>query len=416
MANTFNLGNGNWAQKTEKVLAYNAENNNYKPLPFDFDRASTATRVNKDGLIETVGIDEPRIDFLNNSKGHLLLEPSRQNSVPYSNDFSQHALTGGSITSDDIVSPDGSINADTFVEDTNNSQHKIREDISVSAGTYTMSVFVKGTDRFISLYPQSAGSAFAVFDIENATITKTGGSDYVDSKIENYGNGWYRCILTYDVSAGTSFLHIYLSDKGTGASAEAPTYTGNGSEMSFYGLQLEQGSYATSYIPTSGQSGGVTRSAETCRNAGNSTVFNDSEGVFYVETEQFADGDFQSVYINLTDASNRGFANSLAIQHRDSGQLRVYAGGSLTPDIQFLEDIDLAQNLKIAIQYKVSDYKLFINGTKYDLYLTPTQPALSNLNIIDFELDNTRPWLGKVKDLRVYKTTLTDAELIALTS
>ena len=79
MANTFNLGNGNWAQKTEKLLAYNAENDNYKPLPFDFDRGSTATRVNKDGLIETVGVDEPRIDFLNNTKGHLLLEPSRTN-------------------------------------------------------------------------------------------------------------------------------------------------------------------------------------------------------------------------------------------------------------------------------------------------------------------------------------------------
>ena len=88
MANTFNLGNGNWAQKTEKLLAYNAENDNYKPLPFDFDRGSTATRVNKDGLIETVGVDEPRIEFLNNTKGHLLLEPQRTNLITYSEDFS----------------------------------------------------------------------------------------------------------------------------------------------------------------------------------------------------------------------------------------------------------------------------------------------------------------------------------------
>ena len=61
------------------LLGYNSENNNYKPLPFDFTRASSATRVNKDGLIETVGGGEPRIDFKDDSKGALLLEPSRTN-------------------------------------------------------------------------------------------------------------------------------------------------------------------------------------------------------------------------------------------------------------------------------------------------------------------------------------------------
>ena len=79
MANTLNLGNGNWATKEDSLLAYNSENNNYKPLPFDFTRASSATRVNKDGLIETVGGGKPRIDFKDDSKGALLLEPSRTN-------------------------------------------------------------------------------------------------------------------------------------------------------------------------------------------------------------------------------------------------------------------------------------------------------------------------------------------------
>ena len=87
MATTFKFGNGNWAVKEEAALAYNSENNNFKPLPFTFDRASTATVVNKNGLIETVGVDEPRIDFLNNTKGHLLLEPSRQNLNTYSEDI-----------------------------------------------------------------------------------------------------------------------------------------------------------------------------------------------------------------------------------------------------------------------------------------------------------------------------------------
>ena len=49
--------------KRTTPLAYNDENDNFKPLPFDFTRASSATRVNKDGLIETVPSGKPRIDF-----------------------------------------------------------------------------------------------------------------------------------------------------------------------------------------------------------------------------------------------------------------------------------------------------------------------------------------------------------------
>lgn len=98
MANTLNLGGGKWATKEGSLLAYNSENNNYKPLPFTFDRASTATRVNKQGLIETVGADQPRIDYSNDSNGALKLEPSRTNLVTYSEDFSRTYWTKSGAT------------------------------------------------------------------------------------------------------------------------------------------------------------------------------------------------------------------------------------------------------------------------------------------------------------------------------
>ena len=60
---------GDWATKEGSLLAYNDQNGNYKPLPFDFTRASTATRVNRDGLIEEVQSGVPRIDFLDNADG-----------------------------------------------------------------------------------------------------------------------------------------------------------------------------------------------------------------------------------------------------------------------------------------------------------------------------------------------------------
>ena len=93
MANTLKFGNGQWATGNGTALAYNDENANFKPLPFDFTRASSGTVVNQSGLIETVGSGIPRIDFQGNTKGALLLEPSRTNSFPYSESFSNSDWT-----------------------------------------------------------------------------------------------------------------------------------------------------------------------------------------------------------------------------------------------------------------------------------------------------------------------------------
>ena len=79
MANTLKFGNGNWATKEDSVLAYNDENNNFKPLPFDFTRASTATYVDSDGLIKTSRNGEARIDYTDSEDGVFLLEKASTN-------------------------------------------------------------------------------------------------------------------------------------------------------------------------------------------------------------------------------------------------------------------------------------------------------------------------------------------------
>ena len=73
MANTIKFGNGQWATKEDSILAYNDENANFKPLPFVTSRASTATTVNKSGLLE--------LNF--SSKSNNLLENSLCNFVEF---------------------------------------------------------------------------------------------------------------------------------------------------------------------------------------------------------------------------------------------------------------------------------------------------------------------------------------------
>ena len=93
MAQTLKFGNKTWATKVGSTLAYNDENDNYKPLPFAFTRSTSATRVNKEGLIEVVTNDRPRIDYTDTSDGVLLLEKAATNLITYSEDFSNSYWT-----------------------------------------------------------------------------------------------------------------------------------------------------------------------------------------------------------------------------------------------------------------------------------------------------------------------------------
>ena len=321
--------------------------------------------------------------------------------VTYSEDFSQSAWikTRVSISSNVAISPDGSQNADKLVESTASGTHFMRIDVT-SGSPALLSVFAKKGEETSFAIGNATAAQGVDFDLENGIVSGTGGF------IEDYGNGWYRC--SYYRASWSDFQYFKLR-------SNTALYTGDGtSGIYIWGAQFEAGSYATSYIPTSGSA--VTRVAETCNNAGNSNVFNDSEGVLYVETEQFTDGDFQSTYISLNQDGSS--TNHLTIQHRNSGQLRIYANGFGTAEIQFLENIDMAQNLKIAVQYKQNDYKLLVNGTKYSIYPSGgAQPALTGLNVVEFHLPTSvsQFWLGKVKDLKVYNTALSDTELQALT-
>jgi hypothetical protein len=55
------LGNGKWAIKEDKLLAYNDNSGRFFNKEFDFSRGSSATYVAKDGLIKTAGLQETNL-------------------------------------------------------------------------------------------------------------------------------------------------------------------------------------------------------------------------------------------------------------------------------------------------------------------------------------------------------------------
>jgi hypothetical protein len=251
-----------------------------------------------------------------------LLEPQRTNNLQRSEEFENAywVNNGATITANQIISPSGLLNAD-LLTGVSGGFYIVRFG-SWTATNNVASCFAKaGATNIFKIANVSAANRYVLFDLSNGTVFEQ--SAGWTGFIENYGNGWYRCTAISNNETGTFSL-------GVTAASES---------VYIWGAQLEAGSYATSYIPTQGTI--ATRVDESCNGAGNNQVFNDNEGVVYVETQPFIDGDFTSVYISLSD--NTTGNNFITIQHSDIGQLRVYAGNFST--IIFLIDIDMSENL-----------------------------------------------------------------------
>ena len=414
MANTLNLGNGNWATKEGSLLAYNSENNNFKPLPFDFTRASSATVVNKAGLIETVGSGEPRIDFLGNTKGALKLEPQRSNVITYSEDFSNAYWTKArlSATSNSVISPDGTLNASKIFGDGTNSWKYInRNGFSlINTNYYTFSVFAKAdTLNYIQLIASGATAEnYQNFDLLNGVVGS--GSGVFNAKIEAFVNGWYKCSMTVlATSTATSDLFIDLADSSTMSRAGSFLTSGG---IYIYGAQLEEGSYPTSYIPTQGSA--VTRLEDTCTNGGNEQVINSTEGVLYAEISALALTGVDS-RISL---SNKTLSNRVSFAYSPTAsKAYIIVKLNSTTVINNL-NVEIGNHLdtkKIAISYKSGDTKVYLNGS--ELLTSSVSFTGGVLNDLSFESANgSVKFYGNTKDVRVYNTALTDNELQQLTT
>ena len=197
MSQTLKFGNGTWATKKDSILAYSDTNENYKPLPFNYTGAGKGTRVNKEGLIEVVENDRPRIDYTDSEDGVFLLEKAATNLVTYSEDFSNSVwdLLDASIENNStLLTPQGINGVQELKENSDNDDHLIKSDSTFTKPTSTLSVFAKYKDNDRNIKLSLGTNKYAsfnlkdgyIFDVETATI----------AKIEKYSNGWYRCSIT----------------------------------------------------------------------------------------------------------------------------------------------------------------------------------------------------------------------------
>jgi hypothetical protein len=302
------------------------------------------------------------------------------------------------------IAPDGNLNATKLISTNENNSHYIRRGTSdySDAVTRTFSVYLK--------YGNEQKEITVLYQNKNVIVqfNSNGILSHVSNtasfyKIEDYGNGWYKVIISDTVSGG-NFLYsgIYTENNQDGTSF-----------FYIWGAQLEEGSYATSYIPTQGAIS--TRVAEVCNNSGNEQVINSTEGVLYAEISALADGGVIRSISIFSAADNR---ITLAL-HSTTNRVQFFIamnGYINTVDLDATDIVQTDTN-KIACKFKANDYALWINGIEKDTNTTQSNTVQSGtLNSLNFDINGSNNFYGNVKDLKIYNTALTDAELQALTS
>ena len=193
-------------------------------------------------------IDDFVFESFSAGEMHPILTTSRTNLLTYSEDFSQgiYSRVRSTLTPNDIVSPDGSANGSKLEADvTGNSGSWTNALVTSYSGGHTISVFAKkGTTEFLlitEVYPNGA-----VFNLDNGTVKQV--SSGSTASISDEGNGWFRCSYSFNAASATKAFFI-VGNSNTSITLHSAT---DGNNLYLFGAQLEQDSFVSAYIPTSG--------------------------------------------------------------------------------------------------------------------------------------------------------------------
>jgi len=364
---------------------------------FDFDRASEGTRVRKDGLIEEVANDTPRLDWLNSNCPSLLLEPQRTN----------YAL--------------------------NNTQLHLNNTLTNSGSTITktgnFAIAPDGTLTATRLQILGSGSGYALLSVNgtNPTIDGDGGGYYRSSVYVKSNTSSTQTIAFYGSSTQGSSSHEITNEwKRIDFLAYRPSnskyaYLGYAASISdvdtdldflAWGGQTELvNSYASSLIYTEAST--VTRLKDDCHLL-NQTLFTDYPFTVYAKAKV---DNFSNVAFSLIDslASNK----YLSIQFTSSSQIGVLRRDASNNDSDYYTfSYSIGDTLKIAISYvNNTSYKLYVNGTELaDITSGLSIPFDHNdISLGQFRIASDTGTRNSIDDFRVYDYTLTDTELTELT-
>lgn len=321
-------------------------------------------------------INKPRIEY--DASGNclgLLVEEARTNKVLYSEDFTHSSWLKQELTvaPAPVAAPDGTMTA-THVVKTGSNAHLVTTNVGSTA------------DR---------GSIWAR-TVSGTGTMYLGGTDA--STLVTVTEEWQK------LDAQAVNTHMYAANfRGLA------TLT----EVYVWGAQLEQGTFPTSYIPTSGST--VTRAADVASLAVSEFGYNQDQGTVVVEAKRFGTSNqFPRIaQFNDGSASNRigvsiyGSSNT-AYGSCDSGgvnQASLNEAVATGPDVY----------AKIGFGFGVNNFGLIVDSIIEGTDTSGSPP--SNITQMQIGTRASGQYLnGHIKSIQYYPLRLSNAQLQALTS
>ena len=402
------VGNG-WYRCS---LIFNTSISNVRIYPADGDLDTSGTTGSiyiqnaqlESGLVSTdyldstsvtgkagVLVDLPRINFdANGENGSLLLEPSRQQLVPESEWFGTYGSNANGtgslplVYTNNATSPDGYKNATKIVFDagsgtTTGDESQISKNIGglTTGADYTLSFYAKGENGGEEIVARAVSGGYTKF-----TLTTE----------------WKRYELTQS-AASTSYAIWFGVRQGLGGIG---TINSNAT-IWLWGVQEEAGSYPSSYIPNHGESGGVTRAADSCSVTGASDVIGQTEGTFVMNLN------YKHNQINtpLFETSKTN-SNIYALVLSDF-KIRFWITLSGSNEVVITTStIPSEGNHKLAVAYKQNDACFYLDGVLVGNDTSCSIPAVSELYLNQPNAD--------VFEFIHFNERLENAELATLTT
>ena len=390
-------------------------------MRFTVSRNTTATRVNSSGLIASVASGVPRIDWLGQSCPGLLVEASGQNLCLQSEDFTTtwtptNTTVSGNVTG--TTDPAGNNTADQIFETAVSGIHFLAQTMAIVSGTtYAGSVFLKkaaGSPDWMQVAFSTTGLAgFANFNLTSGTVGLTGAG--CTGRIDNYGNGWYRCTLIQTATAsGTSGGPIIVFTNNTNPITRFVNYTGNTATSIYaWGAQLEAGSNATTYIPTTTGTGSRAADVISASGALVSGLIGQTEGTIYAEVDVrnwIASG-------RILTCSNGTSNERIMIQVGANRTLQAI----VTTASADVVDISTASGqvngvYKCALTYASGDFAFYVNGTQIGTDSSGGVPASTSVFLGKIGTSASTNFLNdRIRAAALYTTRLSNAQLAELT-
>ena len=331
-------------------------------------------------IIDTNNI--PRISYdSNGANGHILLEPTSTNLVTYSEDFSQSFWnqTTADVTVTTNTNPSGTSGTYSVKRVTGS---QLGASFTVTSGNdYTASWYVRNI---------SGSGAIIIKDTNNSTNNFTATSE------------WQRFSVTATASSATGRCYIQVSTVND--------------VIEVWGAQFEEGSYATSYIPSLTGSQEV-RATETATGAGSADLINSTEGVLYAEIADITNDNLSdNNIISISKSTDEDFRVHIALKTNGTIQGFIREGaGNTKLDVSSTTVLPSTSFFKVAVLFESGNNKLYVNGLQIGSTNTSSFSNLQ-LNSLQFNRgDDDKIFYGKCKALAVFNEALSDDELNNLT-